>query len=252
MKKFFTVALISGGLALIAATPANATTYLGDTLALLAAGERASVIAETTGNNTTTNNGSEWYFQPESSMGFAVQGATVELDSADTNGGADEWSRLSWHLRPFNDTDYVGDGYRLGDNYDLNRAPIEAFDNEEEYLAQPAFTTGRFIFTADTLPGYYPSGPQQNVSVNDLDGWTLCWSNLYGDQDPAESNLEDIFNVCDGAYLMLAGGEIGAGDLDSSSGKGLATTGGDSGWILGFASAFIAAGMIVAIRRQRA
>jgi LPXTG-motif cell wall-anchored protein len=142
----------------------------------------------------------------------------------------------------------------LGDNTDLNREDISEEFTEEEYLAQESLSTGRYIFTADTLPVYYPSGPEENVSLSDLDGWTLCWSNLYGDEDYAVDALDGIWAACDGAYLMLAGGGIGDGDL-AGSGPGaeeLANTGADSGWILGAAIALMGAGTLVAIRRQRA
>ena len=141
----------------------------------------------------------------------------------------------------------------MGEITELNYPYPEDFDTEAEYLADIALTTGRFIYTAETLPAYYPSGPQQNISVSELDGWTLCWSNRYGDEDSSANLLDDIWAACDGAYLMLAGGPIAADDTSGTDGtEGLAATGGDSGWILGAALALIGAGALVAVRRQQA
>jgi len=251
MKKFASIALIAVGLALLGAAPAAAAPSPSDTLALLAAGERTSVLTVTTGDNTTSNNGTAWYYWPDNSMGFVFDGAPVSLDSADVYTGDEDWSRLSWHLHDDEGVDFVGDGYRLGETKGLNLEDISEEFTEEEYLAQESLSTGRYIFTADTLPGYYPSGPQENVSVSDLDGWTLCWSNLYGDADSSVDALDGIWAACDGTYLMLAGGEIGAGGT-GGGGEELAPTGGDSGWMLGTAAALISAGILVAVRRQRA
>jgi hypothetical protein len=233
MKKFASIALIAGGLALLGATPATAAPLPGDTLALLAAGERTSVLTVTTGNNTTSHNGTGWYYRPDTSMGFVLDGAPVYLNRADVYMGDQDWSRLSWHLYDAAGVDYIAPGYRYGEETSLN----------------DSFQIGRFIYTADALPGYYPSGPRENVDVSELDGWTLCWSNLYGDQDPAVDALDIIWAACDGAYLMLAGGEIPTG---GGGGEELAATGGDSGWMLGTAAALIGAGALVAVRRQRA
>jgi hypothetical protein len=250
MKKYLSIALITGGLALLGAAPAIAAPSAPSTLGLLAAGERTSVLTETTGNITTSNNGTAWYYSLDRSMGFVLDGVSVNLNTADTSFGDEDWSRLSWHLRVDVDTDYVDDGYRLGANQDLNLEDLEDFDTEADYLTQESTSTGRFIFTADVLPGYYPSGPQENVGLSDLDGWTLCWSNLYADSDSSVDALDDIWAACDGTYLMLAGGSTATDDTGGT--EGLATTGGDSGWILGAAIALIGAGTVVAVRRRRA
>lgn len=253
LKKTLSIALVSTGLALLAVTPANAVTYPSDTLALLAAGERTAVLTETTGNTTTLNNGSEWYLWADHSIGFANVGTTVDLSSADITFGDTDWARLSWHLEVNEGLDFINGGYRLGDNTDLNFQNIDEEFTEEEYLAQESLSTGRYIFTADVQPDFYPVGPQEDVPLSDLDGWTLCWSNLYADEDPSTAALVDIWAACDGAYLMLAGGAIGTGVEDPGPGADeLATTGADSGWILGSALAFLAIGMIVAVRRQKA
>jgi hypothetical protein len=201
----------------------------------LAAGERASVFAATTDNNTTTHNGSEWYFSDGNSMGFALEGAEVDLDSADVNEGPEAWSRLSWHIHGEIGATYVGRGYRMGADTGLNSG-------------EDAETTGRFIFTADTLPGYYPSGPQEDVDVADLDGWTLCWSNVYDNDTLELDSLENLLAECDGEYIMLAAGpmtEVEEEDL-------LSDTGFDASFALGVAAALAAAGIAVVVRRRRA
>lgn len=229
MKNIVSIALLSSGLALLASTPATAAPLPPSTLALLAAGERASVLTETTDNTTTLHNGSEWYLSPGQSMGFAYGGTTVQLDSADVQSGDQDWARLSWHLGYIDLVQYIKGGYRLGETTGLNDDDM----------------TGRYIFSADTLPDYYPSGPQENVAVSDLDGWTLCWSDLYG--DTFVDTVDSIWAACDGAYLMLAGGEFAE---DNGGSEGLAPTGANSGGILVTAVSLIAAGMIVALRRR--
>ncbi len=237
MKKFASIALIAGGLALLGATPATAALVPDDAIGLLAVGERTSVLTVTTGNNTNSHNGSGWYYRPGYSIGFVFDGAPVTLNTADTFFGDEDWSRLSWHLYPSGNTDasvgYIAPGWRYGG--------VELYSNTA------AFQTGRFIYTADTLPAYYPSGPQENVDVSDLDGWTLCWSNLYSDDNPDVDALDDVWAACDGAYLMLAGG---AATEDNGGSEGLAPTGANSGGILVTAVSLIAAGMIVALRRR--
>lgn len=250
-----------GALALVLSSTATANAAVIPTgaLGLLAAGERASVFAATTENNTTTHNGSEWYFREDYSMGFAAEGATVNLTSADINAGEDAWSRLSWHLLGTGEEARVGDGYRLGENTGLNYQDIEDFDEEdpeemEEYYSQPSFFTGRFVFTADTLPGYYPSGPQENVAVEDLDGWTLCWSNLYGDDSLELGSINEMLAACDGDYIMLAGGDMEVGDFAdfNSAAEGLADTGFDATGALSAAAVLAAAGIVATVRRRRA
>lgn len=230
---------------------ANAAVIPTGTLSLLAAGERSSVFAETTDNNTTTHNGSEWYYWEDNSIGFAVEGAAVNLSSADVNDGDEAWSRLSWHIHSVGDVDvqyFIGDGYRLGTNRDLN------YDDEEDDTQQ-SMTTGRFVFTANTLPGYYPSGPQENVPVEDLEGWTLCWSNLYGDDTLELGSLDDVFAACDGEYIMLAGGDRTDGefaDFNGTADDELAETGFDVSVSLGAAATLAAVGIAVVVRRRRA
>jgi hypothetical protein len=53
---------------------------------------------------------------------------------------------------------------------------------------------------------YYPSGPQKFVPVTALEGWKLCFHDLYGD---GTSAIADIRTQCDGDPLLLAGGPTG-------------------------------------------
>lgn len=246
-----------GAIALAIATvsPATAATIPSGVLGLLAAGERDSILTQTTDNATTSHNGSEWYYWLGNSIGFAAAGETVALGSADVAGGAQAWSRLSWHLHNDTGVDFVGDGYRMGENTDLNFDDLEDFDTEAEYLAQPSLNTGRYIFTADTLPAYYPSGPQENVDLAELEGWTLCWSNLYGDDDVSTSAVDDVWAACDGEYLMLAGGDSTVGefsDVNGTTEAELGNTGFDVTTALGSAAVLAAAGAAMVTRRRRA
>jgi hypothetical protein len=83
-----------------------------DTFTLLAAASYADVFFNTNNgisDRTTTHNanGSEWYYTPEWSWGFAPSGATVNLFQADTFANTDLF-RMSLHT-----FDWVG-GYRVG------------------------------------------------------------------------------------------------------------------------------------------
>lgn len=156
---------------------------------VLAAGERTSVLAPTTENNTTNHNGSEWYNSADQSMGFAPGGESVVLSSADVNETDDPY-RLSWHLS----YDYLEGGYRAGSNTDLN-------DSTD---------FSRFIYEADSEPSYYPSGPQIDVAESTLTGWTLCYQGYYGD----DVLLTDLWTTCDGDYLLLAGAPDASNKID--------------------------------------
>jgi len=85
------------------------------TFAVLAAGERTSVLAQTGQNVTTPHNGSEWYYNPNSSMGFASIGASISQSTADVSAPSDPL-RLSWHLS----SNQMTGGYRAGATIDLN------------------------------------------------------------------------------------------------------------------------------------
>ena len=48
---------------------------------------------------------------------------------------------------------------------------------------------------------YYPSGPQTNVPVASLSGWTQCYTDLYNNGSTA---LATIQAQCSGTYLLMA------------------------------------------------
>ena len=74
----------------------------------------------THGYNTNTFNGAEWYNREDYSIGFAGEGDSVTLTSADTN-AHNERDRLSWHMHEGFDA-----GWRSGSNTNLNDS--SAFD----------------------------------------------------------------------------------------------------------------------------
>jgi hypothetical protein len=84
-------------------------------LQVLAAAPRTDVFTDVgTGNTVTTSNGVAWYYDDQSSWGFAPAGQTVNRAQCDINAGAD---RLCWHTLPLG----IG-GYRCGNNVNLNNA----------------------------------------------------------------------------------------------------------------------------------
>ncbi|MCA9526389.1 MAG: hypothetical protein KC549_08855, partial [Myxococcales bacterium] len=77
---------------------------------LLAQGARAAVLADTgNGNATVRDNGVEWYYSNQWSMGFANQGDAVSRNSCDTQGGNGNL-RMCWHTGG----DALNSGYRCG------------------------------------------------------------------------------------------------------------------------------------------
>lgn len=87
-----------------------------DIFEVLAAASRDAVLTNTgaAGNGvTTTSNGSEWYFAPLWSWGFAGLGDAVNKGQCDT-AGPGERDRLCWHT-----FDFVG-GWRAGSFTNLN------------------------------------------------------------------------------------------------------------------------------------
>ncbi|MCY7413452.1 MAG: hypothetical protein LH471_10530 [Salinibacterium sp.] len=91
-------------------------------LTVLAAAPRADVLTDTGNDQTTTHNanGSEWYFNPNHSWGFALGGDTVTKASCDTSvTNAD--SRLCFHTG-LDLADHLSYGYRAGATDDLNDA----------------------------------------------------------------------------------------------------------------------------------
>lgn len=94
------------------------------TFQLLAHAPRADVLFVTSGNTPHDANGSGWYFNDQSSWGFAPQGAAIALSSCDTvdsaltggNTGGTGADRLCWHLNP----GALEGGWRCGTSEDLN------------------------------------------------------------------------------------------------------------------------------------
>jgi len=154
------------------------------TLALLAAGERSAILTGTFDSSTTNNNGTEWYYWPGHSMGFAPGGDIIDQTlGADTITDNDSAYRLSWHMWP----DRIVAGYRAGDNV-LNWSD----------------DWSRFIYQSDSLPAYYPSGPQTDVPSTDLEGWSLCYVGAYTEQVYTSILWS---NRCTGTYLLFAGAD---------------------------------------------
>ena len=57
---------------------------------------------------------------------------------------------------------------------------------------------------------YYPSGPQTSVDKSQLDGWELCFTDLYAN---ATASLDGVLGQCNGDPLLLAGGPTGSQTL---------------------------------------
>jgi len=151
---------------------------------VLAAGERSTVEAETVLNVPALHNGSYWYYTPLVSRGFSLD-QTISQNSCDIDdlNGA---YRLCWHSY---DDDWMSGGYRAGDD--------EIRDGNDPGILV------RAIYTSNTLPSYYPDGPQINVLKSDLasGGWTRCY---YGDYGVSVTNAEVA--TCTGTYVLYAGG----------------------------------------------
>jgi len=152
----------------------------GFNFAVLAAGERSSVLAVTGHNVTTNQNGTEWYYNPDASMGFAPNGATINQSTADLDGWYDPL-RLSWHLNG----GLMHGGYRAGATLGLNQST----------------DWSRYIYQSDNLPAYYPFGPQADVPSTSLEGWSLCYTGTYN----LTESLSSLWSSCTGNYLLLAG-----------------------------------------------
>lgn len=155
--------------------------------ALLAAGERTSVLAATSTNVTTLNNGTYFYNNSGASMGFAPV-SSISQNSADTTDSAScntvsGTQRLSWHESGGS----INGGWRYGCVAGLNS------DN----------TKARAIYQSNS-PTYYPSGPQLNVTESTLTsgGWSLCYLDGYG----TGITYSTVANSCNQTYLLLAGG----------------------------------------------
>jgi hypothetical protein len=65
------------------------------------------------------------------------------------------------------------------------------------------------VTATPALAAYYPSGPQAFVDKGQLDGWQLCFSDLYNGTE----SLQTVLNQCSGDPLLLAGGPTGSQNL---------------------------------------
>lgn len=172
MKKIMLPVVLAATAALTLSAPASAVD-VPTTWSLLAAGERSAVLTVTDYDTTTSNNGSAWYYNDQS-MGFVKDGFCIDQDTAD---GADSWmncdnvigfnqesaqTRLSWHTFGTYPNLMINDGWRVGTETGLNSADGI-----------------RAIYTADTRPNFYPTGPLPLVNSSSLTGWTLCWIGTY-------------------------------------------------------------------------
>lgn len=253
MKRVFAVVALATGIALATGAQAQAFNYDEPEIwSLVAAGERSAMLTETALNVTTNNNGTDWYYGPGAgdSMGFVKEGFCIDQDTAD---GADEWmncddvigfnqesaqTRVSWHI---NGGD-VSDGWRAGTVVDLPNG--DGLDR-------------RAIYTSDTKPDYYPYGPMPFVSPSDLDGWTLCWIDDYGDA----TALTEVWAACDGDYLLYAAytvdyqwvGDYPTGlDPNAPADSNLANTGFDVTVLVSVGLGMIVAAFAIARRRRLA
>ena len=251
--RFAKIAGIAGALALCAVNPVSAAPSFDEPTewSLLAAGERDAILTLTTLNETTNNNGTDWYYGPDEgdSMGFVKEGFCIDQDTAD---GADEWmycddvigfnqesaqTRLSWHTS----SGSIEDGWRVGTIVDL---------------ADSNADTRRAIYTASTRPAFYPYGPMTGITPAELEGWTLCWIDDYS----TTVSLETVWSVCDGDYLLYAAyhpdyewiGEIptGVNPNEEAAGTRLADTGIEIAVPVAIASASVSIAALM-IRRRR-
>jgi hypothetical protein len=60
------------------------------------------------------------------------------------------------------------------------------------------------VAASPAVAAYYPSGPQPFVDKSQLDGWQLCFSDLYGDD--LIHSIDSVLTQCPGDPLLLAGG----------------------------------------------
>ena len=67
------------------------------------------------------------------------------------------------------------------------------------------------VAATPALAAYYPSGPQTFVDKSQLDGWKLCFSDLYSDN--LTHSLDGVLSQCNGDPLLLAGGPTGSQTL---------------------------------------
>ena len=172
------------------------------TWTLLAAGERSAIFPQdATGvDNKVLNNGSYFYNLSnfsnlnQGSFGFSPN-STITLDLADirdSGAGTGQWGlcseettgplRLSWHRRGASGENMHA-GYRIG--CAIGGAGVRA------------------VYQSNSLPTYYPSGPQRNISNTTLTsgGWTQCYVGDFA----ANDTYSTLTSACTQAYIILAG-----------------------------------------------
>ena len=85
---------------------------------VLGQGSRAAVFADTgQGNNPTVDNGINWYFSQNWSLGFAPAGEALARNSCDTNNGQGD-KRICWH----SGGNAINNGWRCGNNTGIGDA----------------------------------------------------------------------------------------------------------------------------------
>ena len=169
---------------------------------VLAAGEREKIFTATTSNGTTVSNGTNFYFGG-GSMGFAPNSTIVQnsADTSDTNcSSTTARQRLSWHYNGTN----INAGWRAG------------------CITGNANRFQRAIYQSNTVPSYYPSGPQQSVTTSTVEsgGWSLCW---VGRQNVSFS-ISEVRAACTGTYLLLSGGYMLTATYNANDGSGSPAT----------------------------
>jgi hypothetical protein len=59
-------------------------------------------------------------------------------------------------------------------------------------------------------PAYYPSGPQNDVPVSALEGWTVCFQE---EMSEGKSVIDEVLKACDGTHLLMAGRTTGSATI---------------------------------------
>lgn len=232
--KFF-VAVAS--LSLVATAPANAADIVdlapSGNFELIAFGPNTVWATVETNNSSPVNaNGADWYFwAPNDDSGsFAVM---PENDTANLGecGSFSNSVGMCWHMN------YYGPGLHFNWGYNYNTFS-GLTSNSELYRA---------IYTSSD-PGYYPAGIQQDISVDSLEGWELCWLD---DWDENFTLISDIKANCSGDFIAVAvGSELGEPAAQAEEEDNLAATGFDA-TALAAIGAVAAVGGALVLRRRR-
>lgn len=168
-----------------------------------AAGTRAIIFTPTATNVTNLDNGNYFYFGGGGSMGFSPN-SSISQNSADTSdtscSSTTAKQRLSWHYG----SGIINSGWRAGC----------------QTGSQNRFQ--RAIYQSNSLPSYYPSGPQTDVTTSSIEsgGWSLCWVG----RNSETASMTSIQSVCTGTYLLLAGGYMVNSIYNKNDGTGTTST----------------------------